>query len=77
MNRLELPPGNGRHFYRIYENEDGTVDVYLRPDVLPYRAGNEIVKVLVMKHVVPYDGLEDDIRARFRAWCESAEVIYL
>ena len=77
MNRLELPPGNGRYFYRIVENEDGTVDVYLRPDVLPYRTGNEVVRVLVVKQVVPYDGLEDDIRARFTAWCESAEVIYL
>ena len=77
MNRLEMPPGNGRQFYRVHENEDGTVDVYLRPDVLPLREDNHTVRVLVMKHVVPFDGLEDDIRARFMAWCESAEVIYL
>lgn len=77
MKQIEVPPGNGRHFYRIYENEDGTVDIYLRPDILPYREENQVVKVLVMKKVVPFDGLEDDIRARFKAWCESAEVIYL
>ena len=80
MKEKAKPPG-GRHFYNIHENEDGTVDVYLRPDVLPRTTDEGFtdydVAVLVVKDVEPYDGLEDDIRQRFNDWCESAEVIYL
>ena len=80
MREKTKPPG-GRHFYNIHENEDGTVDVYLRPDVLPRTTDEGFtdydVAVLVVKDVEPYDGLEDDIRQRFNDWCESAEVIYL
>ena len=80
MNEKVKPPG-GRRFYNIHENEDGTVDVYLRPDVMPKTTDEGFtdydVAVLVVKDVEPYAGLEDDIRKRFSAWCESAEVIYL
>ena len=80
MKESDAPPG-GRHFYSIHENEDRTVDVYLRPDVLPMKTDEGFtdydVAVLVVKNVEPYDGLEEDIRARFNDWCESAEVIYL
>ena len=80
MKENDTPPG-GRHFYSVHENEDGTVDVYLRPDVLPRETDEGFtdydVAVLVVKNVEPYKGLEDDIRNRFDDWCESAEVIYL
>lgn len=80
MKENDTPPG-GRHFYSIHENEDGTVDVYLRPDVLSRETDEGFtdydVAVLVVKNVEPYKGLEDDIRNRFDDWCESAEVIYL
>lgn len=29
----------------------------------------------VVRGVIPWDGLEDDIRTRYEAWCESGEVI--
>ena len=29
---------------------------------------------LVVRGVVPWDGMEADIRARYYAWCESADV---
>ena len=74
-------PPKGRHFYSVHENEDGTVDVYLRPDVLPMKTDEGFtdydVAVLVVKGVEPFGGLEDDIRKRYDEWCESAEVIYL
>ena len=80
MKASDAPPG-GRHFYCIHENEDGTVDIYLRPDVLPKKtdegAVDYDVAVLAVKNVEPYEGMEEDIRARFDAWCKSAEVIYL
>lgn len=31
--------------------------------------------LIVVWDVEPYDGLEDDIRARYNAWCASGEVI--
>ena len=75
------PPTHGRRFYAIHENEDGTVDVYLRPDVLPMTTQDGMtdydIAVLIVKNVTPFDGLEEDIRARYDAWCNSAEVIYL
>lgn len=64
MNKANAPPTEGRHFYAIQQRDDGNVDVYLMPfaDV-----------TLVVRGVVPWQGLEDDIRARYYAWCESAE----
>ena len=35
------------------------------------------VKVRVVRGVVPWPGIEDDIRARYEAWCESGEEIFL
>jgi len=79
MNRQKPPAG--RRFYAIYENEDGTANVYLHPEVLPAKAEDENsgynTRILAVLHVEPFDGLEEDIRARYEAWCESAEVIYL
>ena len=65
-----LPENRGRRFYFIHGNEDGTVDVYLWPKS---DTGDNVI--LVVKRVQPYDGLEEDIRARYGAWCASAEVI--
>jgi len=59
------PPASGRRFYSIERRGDGGVDVYLFPfDGV----------ALVLRGVDPWDGMEDDIRARYYAWCESAEV---
>lgn len=72
---------SGRKYYEIMPNDDGTVDVYLAPDVTVYDTDIGIkeydVQMLVVKGVIPWDGLEEDIRARYDAWCDSAEVIYL
>lgn len=65
MNKPNAPPTEGRHFYVIQPRDDGNVDVYL----MPFSS-----VTLVMRGVVPWDGLEADIRARYYAWCESAEV---
>mgnify|MGYP004521259539 CR=1 FL=1 len=70
-----------RNFYQIHENDDGTADIYLRPEILPANLNELIVDydviVLVVKGVEMYDTLEDDIRARYDDWCESADIVYL
>lgn len=66
---IKGPSDNGRprSFYRITENEGGTVDVYLyHPTTGSARA---------MRGLIPWDGMEDDIRARFSAWYDSGEAI--
>ena len=55
-----------RKFYAIEPCADGTVDVYLIPSAQTYHTD---------VGVGPYQGLEDDIRCRYEAWCDSAEVI--
>lgn len=62
----------GRHFYAIQDNGDGTVDVYLLRVYSLYEA-----ELKLMRGVVPWPEIEDDIRARFDAWCESAETLVL
>lgn len=68
-------------FYEIVPADGGTVDVFLRPDVTVYNTDMGVkeydVRVRVVRGVVPWEGLEDDVRARFDAWCETAEVIDL
>lgn len=80
-NQANAPPGNGRHFYSIHENDDGLLDIYLRPDVMPIKTPDGFtdydISVLVVRGVEPFDGIEDDIRERYHAWCDSAEMIYL
>lgn len=66
MNTPNAPPVTGRHFYTIRLNADGTADVILTPF--------EGV-ALAVRGVDPWDGLEEDIRARYYAWCESGEPI--
>lgn len=68
------------HFYNIVEAEGGLVDVYLllSATVYPTEAGREYdATVSVVRGIVPWDGLEDDIRARFDAWCAAGEKIDL
>lgn len=65
-----LPDNRGQRFYFVHGNEDGTVDVYLWP-----KSDANNSSILVVKHVQPFEGLDDDIRARYGAWCASAEVI--
>ena len=67
-----------RRYYAIDYHNDGTADVYLRPDVSVYHTDlvtEYDVRVLVVRGVEAWDGMEDDIRARYDSWCESAEVI--
>lgn len=75
------PPKKERRFIHIVEQEGGTVDVYLNPEVVIYPIADGFkeydASVHVVRGVVPWDGMEDDIRARFQAWCDSAEVIDL
>ena len=79
--QANAPPGHGRLFYSIQQNGDGTVDVFLKPRVTPMTTPegqtDYDVEVPVMRGVVPWDGMEDDIRARYEAWCESAQWICL
>lgn len=65
-----------RRYYSIEPNDDGTVDVYLAPELKVYHTDIGIqeydIEVSVVKGVIPWDGIEDDIRERYDAWCESA-----
>lgn len=63
------PPGQGRRFYAIRDNADGTVDVYLNP---PWHRA-----VRIVRGVVPWDGIEDDIRARYDDWLSCATVVWV
>lgn len=69
----------GTQFYRIIDNEDGTVDVWLSPGMpIPKTvngAAEYNIRLLAVRGIVKYRGLEKDIRRRYDAWCESAEVI--
>lgn len=75
------PRDHPKKFYEIVHGSNGTVDVFLRPEVTVYDTDMGVkeydVRVRVVRGVMPWDGLEDDIRARFDSWCESAEVIDL
>jgi hypothetical protein len=75
------PRDHPRRFYSIIEREDGLVDVYLAPEVTAYDTDVGIreydISVIAVCGVVPWPGLEEDVRKRFDAWCESGEEIYL
>ena len=70
-----------RRFYAIQPNEDGTVDVYLAPMICVYDTDLGVreydITVRLVKGVVPWPEMEDDIRMRYDAWCETGEVIDL
>lgn len=79
----KLPPMmvSGRSFYRIVPNEDGTCDVWLTPGkpvpIMDTLTGimDFNIRVLAVRGVVYYDGLEEDVRRRYGAWLQSAEEI--
>ena len=75
------PASMSRKFYAIDVQPDGTADVYLAPVVCVYDTDLGIreydIQARVVRGVVPWDGMEDDIRARFDSWCESGEIIDL
>lgn len=74
-------PTQGKRFYAIDVREDGLVDVYLAPVVTVYNTDIGIkefdVSVRVVRGVEPWPELEEDVRRRYDAWCDSAEVIDL
>lgn len=75
------PASMSRKFYAIDVQPDGTADVYLSPVVCVYDTDLGIreydIQVRVIRGVVPWDGMEDDIRARYDAWCASARRVDL
>ena len=68
-------------YYAIEPNPDGTVAVVLIPKgrvaILPDNRieAIEVDTPLIVDGIVPWPGLEADIRANYFAWCESAEAI--
>lgn len=68
-----------KRFYGILQNEDGTVDVYLKPEIQTYRTedgGKENDGTVgILRGLVPWEGLEEDIRRRWDDWCAEAERI--
>lgn len=61
---------------------DGTVDVYLAPDAVLYRTEDglmecECMTVRIVKGVIPWPGLEADIRKRYYDWIGVADTIEL
>ena len=82
----ESPPNTGRRFYSIVENDDGTVDVYLNPFLIPMTTEEGFtdydITVIVVRDVDPGDerfggDLEAHIRANYEAWCEAGQKIDL
>lgn len=69
-----------KHYF-IDPQKDGTVDVYLNPTVTNYPIADGFyehdITFQVVRGIVPWDGLEDDIRHRYDAWCHSGETINL
>lgn len=74
-------PGQGRWYFVIEPGEDGSVDVYLDPHVTTYETDVGVreydATLRVVRGVVPWPGMIDDIRTRYDAWCESGEQITL
>ncbi len=68
-----------RKFYSIEPQDDGTVNVYLAPDAIVRNTEMGIrecgTTLLIVHGVIPWDGLEEDVRARYNAWCASAEMV--
>ncbi len=80
MDHSKGPSVNGRPFYRIVKNDEGTVDVWLTPGKpVPIWTEDGICdynfQILAVRGVVPFPGMEEDIRRRYQDWCDSAEVI--
>lgn len=78
---IQAPSENERRFYRIIPNDDGTVDVWLTPgEPVPMfdnqtRQYDYNLRIMAVRGVEPWPGLETDIRRRYQSWIDSAEVI--
>ena len=74
-------PAQGKRFYAIDVREDGLVDVYLAPVCITHNAETGArefdVPVRVVRGVEPWPELEEDVRRRYDAWCDSGEEINL
>ena len=84
LDNLNMPrdhPQHGRRFYAIEPREDGLVDVYLAPVLCVYETDLCIreydIRIKVVRGIVPWAELEDDIRARYDAWCGCGEEVNL
>ena len=78
-NTANAPPGKGRRFYFIRDNGDGTADVILFPRVVPMTTPEgatdyDICGAKIVEGVPLTPDLDEDVRARYYAWCESAEI---
>ena len=79
------PRDHPRKTYTIIENGDGTADIYLDCRVFPITtedgATDYDVRVSVIRGIDTegwaMDALEEDIRRRYSAHMDTAEVIYL
>ena len=80
------PSCDGRPFYRIFENDDGLVDVWLSPGEAVYLtdsltgAMDYNLRALAVTGIDPKDpqwggDLEEHVRRNYSAWCESAKVV--
>lgn len=73
------PRDHPTDFYRIEQNGDGTVDVILKPETeIINRKGQSALEktVIIVEGVIPFEGMEEDIRRRYDAWCESGKRIH-
>ena len=58
--------------YAIVPQVDGTADVYLTPRAEAHKDGAFVL--CVIRGVNLFPGIEEDIRARYDSWCESADL---
>lgn len=66
-------------FYAIVPSSGDMVDIYLIPNgtIYPIQDGFKEydVDIRIVRGIAYYDGLEEDIRARYSVWCDIAEKI--
>ena len=71
--------GAKSEYYDIRYLSNGTADVFLVPEGRVHEIGGGRheydVDALVVCGVIPWEGLEEDIRRRYDAWCKSGESI--
>ena len=86
MERRKGPSCDGRPFYRIVENDDGLVDVWLSPGEAVYLTDTLTglmdynIRALAVTGIDPKDpqwggDLEEHVRRNYSAWCESAKIV--
>lgn len=72
---------SGAPFYRIIYRGDGLADVWLTPGKAVPAYDNLTGRIdfgfrlLAVTGILPWDGMEEDIRRRYTAWIAGAEVI--